>query len=476
MDPFDPGSFRDPSGWVFRFDKVLYRQVNLEYQSTYQACCSAGLFDKLWAKGLLVAHQDLGSQLCQTDHGFTVLKPELIPFVSYPYEWSFEALKAAALCTLDVLGVAFENGFVLKDASAYNVQFIGSKPVFIDTLSFERYVADRPWDAYRQFCQHFLAPLYLMAYCDPGIGQLARSYLDGFPLELTSKWLPWKTRLKMGALAHIHLHSRSKSATDGKVAAEHSHRAAPKVSQMGLLGIFDSLRSSILGLRCRYPDSHWKAYYQENNYSDQSMNQKLDLVANMASQIEPKPGIVWDLGANTGRFSRLLAGNCYSVAMDLDPACADIGFLEAGKANSSVLSLVMDMGNPSPALGWGHQERQSLVERGPADLVLSLALIHHLRISANVPMRKIAAFFAKVARNLIIEFVPKEDSQVQRLLQTRPDTFADYTEEEFMLAFSRHFECLEVQELPSSCRKLSLWRRHSCGGGAVCPDQKGDPQ
>jgi hypothetical protein len=460
MQPFEPSSFRDPSGWVFRKDAEIYRQVNACYQSTYQACQKSGIYQELWDRKLLVKHLDIGPELCLSQSGFTVLRPEKIPFISYPYEWSFELFRAAALCTLDVMDVALKHGLILKDASAYNIQFVGPNAVFIDTLSFELYQEGHPWVAYRQFCQHFLAPLYLMAYCDANIGTVLRSYLDGFPLDLTSKWLPWRTRWSLGALAHIHFHAKSKSATDTKLSLANP----PKVSKLGLIGICENLRSCVVGLKSISSRSVWKAYYDDNNYTDKSMTQKLESVEQLAKLVQPKPLLIWDCGANTGKFSRLLASESYAIAMDFDPACVDRAFLEAKREQANILPLVMDFANPSPSLGWAHQERMSLLQRGPADLALALALIHHLRISANVPMAQIARFFAQLCGHLIIEFVPKEDSQVQRLLQTRPDTFDDYDEGAFRQAFENEFQLVEEIALEGSHRKLFLWRLISSSG------------
>ena len=450
-------SFRDPSGFIFKRDGVLYRQVNKAYQKAYDKLMSGGVYDTLTLKGMLIAHEEVDMPAADPGLAYKVIRPEVVPFISYPYEWSFSQLKDAALLTLASTRAALEKGMILKDASAYNIQFVNGKPVLIDTLSFDIYKEGAPWDGYRQFCQHFLAPLALGALVDIRLLQLMRVYIDGIPLDLASGLLPGKTKLGLAGLAvHIHLHAKAQQQYSDKQAAQ---ARAVKLSKAGLLNILDGLEKTIQPLKWEPKGTEWGDYYHCTNYSDDALKTKGEIVGRLIEIAAPK--IAWDLGANNGLFSRELSRRgVQTIASDVDPAAVEQDYL-AVKANGEqhLLPLVIDLTNPSPALGWAHRERASLLERGPVDLVMALALIHHLAISNNVPLSAVAQFFTSAARWAIVEFVPKSDSQVQRLLASRKDIFPDYTAEGFEHAFSAYFSIEEKTPIPGSDRVLYLLKR-----------------
>src|SRR4030042_2240552 len=229
----DPASFRDPSGFVFRQDGSIYRQINATYKEDYDHLIDCGLRKTLVEAGVLIRHEEVAFESARPEMAYKLVKPEPVPFISHPYEWSFSALKDAALTTLHIQRKALDFGMSLKDCSAYNIQFMKGKPVFIDTLSFEKYREGKPWVAYRQFCQHFLAPLALMSHRDVRLGQLSRVHLDGVPLDLASRLLPRRTRLSFSLLFHIHMHARSQS----RYAARQIDTKGPRVSRRGLGGI-----------------------------------------------------------------------------------------------------------------------------------------------------------------------------------------------------------------------------------------------
>lgn len=450
------GSFRDPSGVVFTREGRILRQVNPVYQAAYEQLMSSGLYARLVEKGALLAHEELDLSYALTDTAYKVLAPVRVPFISYPYEWSFGQLQDAALLTLRIQKAALRFGMSLKDCSAYNVQFMDGKPVFIDTLSFEPYREGEPWTAYRQFCQHFLAPLALMAYCDVRLSQLLRIYLDGVPLDLASRLLPRRTYLRGPLLMHLHLHARAQQRY-----ADARETAAPARRQMGqtaLLGMLDSLRGGMQRLQWKPAGTEWADYYDDTNYTTEAQQQKESLVARFLEQTQPE--VVWDLGANTGRFSRLASTQGrFTVAFDIDPAAVERNYLESGKTgDTQMLPLVLDLTNPSPGLGWANRERMALAERGPADLIMALALVHHLAIANNTPLAHIAHYLHGLGPWLIIEFVPKEDSQVQRLLAHREDIFPDYTPVGFEKAFARYFQIDQKQPIQGSQRILYLMR------------------
>ncbi len=448
-----PSSFRDPSGFLFRRDGVLYRQLNEGCREDYELLFSSGLYGELAGAGLLVEHEETEPALAPLPGAFKVIRPEIVPFVSYPYEWCFGQLKDAALATLEIQKKALARGLVLKDASAYNIQFLCGRPVLIDTLSFACYQEGEPWVAYRQFCQHFLAPLALAARTDIRLLRLQREYIDGIPLDLASRLLPGSTRFKFGLLSHLHLHGRSQVRhAAGSVRPSPSRR----VSKLALRGLVDSLESAVKGLIWNPAGTEWGGYYGDTNYSEEAMASKREIVGRFLD--DSRPATVWDLGGNTGEFSRLAAERgAFTVCCDVDPAAVEKCYMvEKNNGSGNLLPLVMDLTSPSPALGWAGRERDSLAERGPCGLVMALALVHHLAISNNVSLPLIARYFAGLGRDLIVEFIPKEDSQVQRLLATREDVFPHYTREGFEQAFGERFAIRAREMVRDSLREIYL--------------------
>lgn len=456
-----PSSFRDPSGFLFRSDGVLYRQVNGAYAESYVQLRRSGLYDELVGEGLLVPHQEVDRVLAATEDAWKVLRPDDLDFVSYPFEWCFSQLRDAALLTLEIQRRALEHGMVLKDASAYNVQFRGGKPVFIDTLSFERYEEGRPWVAYRQFCEHFLGPLALMSHVDPRLGRLLAIHVDGVPLELVARLLPLRSRLRPSLLLHIHLHAAGQRHLKRR-AVDRDTRAVSRPRLKALLG---SLRSAVEGLAWsgRTP---WVDYYAESgHYSRAAARRKLELVDEYLGLVNPRTA--WDLGANTGRFSEVASRRCeLTVSFDADPGVVEHLYRRCrDEDRSDLLPLCMDLANPSPGLGWAHDERDSLLERGPADVVLALALVHHLRLAHNVPFPLLARFLHRAGRWAVVEFIPKDDPRVVEMLALRADVFADYTRDGFEAAFDPWFEPVRRDELPESGRALYLFRGREGHGG-----------
>lgn len=416
----------------------------------------SGLYRDLVSEGLLVPHEETDLAGLKPEESLVVIKPEAVPLVTYPYEWSFSQLKDAALVTLEIQGRALSFGMSLKDASAYNIQFKGGRPIMIDTLSFERYAEGRPWIAYSQFCRHFLAPLVLMSYRDVRLGQLLRVHIDGIPLDLAASLLPFRTRLKPSTLMHVHLHARS----DRRYASrEVDLDRLPEISRRSLSGLIESLRSAVHRLRWDPGGTEWADYYGETNYTDAAFEHKKEIVACFLERVGPE--LVWDVGANTGVFSRIAAETgALTVSIDVDPSCVERNYLSCSRdLVGNVQPLLVDMFNPSPAIGWGLEERMSIMQRWTADTVLALALIHHLVISNNVPLERAARFFGDCCEHLIIEFVPKSDSQVQWMLATRKDIFTDYDRAGFEKAFGARFDFLDSVDIDSSDRTVYLMSR-----------------
>ena len=454
-DQVIPSSFRDPSGFLFLHDESLYRQINECYRSHYDHFLESNLYENLVEQGLIVAHDEVSLEFARSDSAYKVIKPQLVPFISYPYEWSFSQLKDAALATLAIQKKALDFGMSLKDCSAYNIQFLDGKPVLIDTLSFEKHVEGQPWIAYRQFCQHFLAPLALMAHTNIQLSQLSRVYIDGVPLDLASSLLKFRTRFNFSLLSHVHLHARSQRRFSGKEIKRTRHH----MSRLALLGLIDNLNSAIKKLKWQPAGSEWGDYYDNHNYSDGALEHKKVILGGFLDKVHPRA--VWDLGANTGFFSRIAGDRgIQTTAFDIDSVAVEKNYLLAKENREThLLPLVLDLSNPSPGIGWQHRERMSFIERGPVDMVFALALIHHLAISNNLPLNMIADFFKNICDNLAIEFVPKQDPQVQRLLATREDIFPNYTRKDFESSFGRHFEIVDSQVVEDSERVLYLMMR-----------------
>ena len=454
-----PASFRDPAGFVWADGGAIYRHVGEGHREHYDAFMSSGLYDELVGEGMLVPHVETTEVASPRPGAYKILKPEVVDFISYPYEWSFSQLKDAALVTLDIQKRAMERGLTLRDATAYNIQFHRGRPILIDTLSFGVAPAGKPWIAYRQFCQHFLAPLALMAYVDVRFGSLSRTYIDGVPLDLTSNLLPRSTRFNAGLQTNIHIQAR--------VERRHVSAGAPpkvkqrEMSEQALKGIVWNLERTVRKLEWSMPKTAWRDYYEEaGHYSDDAAAHKKELVASFLDDAGGRS--VWDLGGNVGVFSRIAASKGRNVVcFDVDPGCVEVNYRKVKEgAETAVLPLLSDLRNPVPALGWANRERAAFAERGPADVAMALALIHHLAIGNNVPLDMVAEFFAELGNRLIIEFVPKSDPMVQSLLANREDIFPSYDQPGFERAFGKFFETERVEQLKGSDRVMYLLRRN----------------
>ncbi len=453
MKPLN-SSFRDPSGYVFRQGDDILRTVNHSYQTDYDSLMPK-LYPALTEAGLLIPHIEIPFDEVANPDQYKLIQPELIPFISYPYEWSFSQYKDAALTTLAIQRKALQQGMTLKDASAYNIQFHKGKAVFIDTLSFTKYIEGSPWVAYGQFCRHFLAPLALMSYHDPRMSAMMRDYIDGIPLDLASRLLPFKSRFRVPLLLHIHVHagSQKRHADSEKSLA----KTKQKISRAAMMGLIDSLENGIKKLRLKTNKTEWGRYYEETILSSDYLQKKQKLVSDFIKNTDAK--LVWDLGANDGTFSRLTAKKAYTIAFDIDHLAVEYNYLAIKeKGEKNMLPLLLDLTNPSPSIGWNNEERDSVFQRTHPDLVLALALVHHLAISNNIPLTKLAAFFAQLTSELVIEFVPKSDPRVRTLLATREDIFPDYTQAGFEAAFSDYFTIQRHEQVEGTERILYLMK------------------
>jgi len=450
----ESGSFRDNSGFVFYDKGEIFRAVSLNYKENYDLLNSSKLYDKLVNDNYIIPHSEIEKNDLPAGV-YKIIKPERIDFISYPYEWCFSQLKDAALTTLKIHKIALDHNMVLKDGSVYNIQFHKGKPLFIDTLSFEVYKENEPWIAYNQFCRNFLAPLALASLCDERLLQLFKDFIDGIPLETAANILREKSFLNLGLITHLHLHSyfqNKYSSSNKKV--EVNKKWVNKNSQLRLI---ENLERTIEGLKLKRKKTNWSSYYSEH-HSEKYYNDKRKIVEQYLN--EARSLRVWDLGANEGEFSKLAAKLSNVTAFDSDHRCIENFYANIKSSNEkNILPLVMDFTNPSPSIGWANSERKSLTEWANADLVLALALIHHLAISNNVPLNFLAEYFNKLSHWLIIEFVPKNDPLVLKLLLNRKDIFDKYDIDNFEREFEKHFIKITSQKISGSERVLYLYKR-----------------
>jgi hypothetical protein len=453
----DPGSFRDPSGFIFRYNNEVLRAIAPSFFTHYNHLHDSGLYASLVSGNKLITHSDDANCLGPGFAGYKVIKPETIPFISYPYEWCFSGLKDAALLTLDIQLESLKHGMVLKDASAFNVQFLKGKPIFIDTLSFEKYREGMPWVAYRQFCQHFLAPLALIAYKGEAVSKLSLIYADGLPLELTSSLLPKRSYFTGGIASHIHIHSKIKPTQSRKS----KNQLKAVLSKTQLLHIVEHLMDTVKGLNLKPGKSPWSSYVTENTYTEKTGSQKAALISDWLRDVNP--GTTWDIGCNTGSYSLLASAHSKSViAMDSDHRSIEQLYTSIRNSNhETILPLVIDWANPSHGTGWDNLERKTLMQRGKPDLILALALVHHLRITAGVPFDMMAKSFSEKGAWLIIEYIPRDDIQVMEMLMHRQDVFGDFSIDSFTSIFEKYFVIKQKTALSGSGRILFLMQKRA---------------
>lgn len=448
-------SYRDPSGFMFRVNGIYYRQVNKLFKEDFDYFISSGCYDELVRTGLLIPHETINENLTGSADWYQTLKPEQLQFVSYPYEWSFDMLKDAALLTLKILKKSLEKEMILKDATPFNIQLHRGKMIFIDTLSFEKYHEEEPWAAYRQFCESFLGPLLVMHYKKIPIQQLMLAWPDGIPLSILQSLLPAKSKFSFHTYLHVHLNARfsnsPKSATKKKVL----------FNRKRLINLVDSLEILVNKLKLSSQTSIWSSYYEEAAGRNNYLAEKKRIITEWLDKMDSVKTAA-DLGANNGEFSQMLAERRIStVAADFDPACINSLYNNIkNKEIQNIIPLAVDLSNPSPSIGFNNEERPSFINRSAFDLTIALALIHHLAITKNIPIQKLAELFKRITNKyLIIEFVPKEDEKVQLLLNNRKDIFFNYNANNFELSFETNFRIVAKELIGESGRILYLMEK-----------------
>lgn len=455
-------SFRDPSGFVFEKDGTLYRQVNKIFQDDFDDFTKSGCYDHLIEKQWLIPHEEIDQNFTGSPEWYKTLKPQRIPFISYPYEWCFDMLKDAALLTLQLAKACTRFGIMLKDATPFNIQWLDGKPVFIDTLSFERYDSSKPWIAYRQFCESFLSPLLLMHYSHQPLQSLLLAFPEGIPLSMTRSLLPWRSKFSFYAYLHIHMHQRLAAGTKASKHQNNQLQEKQGFSEKKLHRLIDSLQSLIQSLQWKGVATAWDQYYEEANQRNDYVLEKKKIIMEWLSDLTEIRTAV-DLGANEGSFSFLPASrNVQTIATDSDHPSINRLYQKIKKENEkNILPLLIDLSNPSSAIGLNNKERISFTERTKCDVGMALALIHHLAIGKNIPLEKIAELFEKLATHFIIEFIPKNDEKIRFMLQQKRDIYHNYSEENFVRSFATYFSVQKKHEIGDSGRILYMMKRHA---------------
>ncbi|MBX9781772.1 MAG: class I SAM-dependent methyltransferase [Chitinophagaceae bacterium] len=442
-----PASFRDPSGYVYEKDGIIYRFVSNVYKANYELLQSSGLFKQLSEKKLLLPFTELKENHTGSTDWLITLQPQPIPFLNYAWEWCFDALKDAALTTLSICKLALQKEMILKDATHFNIQLVNGRPLLIDTLSLEQYNEGSSWVAYRQFCECFLNPLLLHVYCGLECQKMLLAYPQGIPVTLTSSLLPLKSKLNTAVMLHVHLHAKL---SGGK--KKENTTKQKKISKQSVLHILNSLESFISKLQLPETKSAWSNYYDETILSADYLLSKKQIVEEWLNELSCSSVI--DIGANEGEFSLLFQKDAMVVSTDVDSNCINKLYSKVRREKlHHLLPLVTDLTQPSPAMGWLNKEQLPFFERKKFDLCLALALVHHLAIGKNIPFSKLASFFAEQCETLLIEFVPKSDPKVVEMLAEREDIFEDYFIDLFELEFTKYF-IIQKKQLISNTKRI----------------------
>jgi len=473
--PHHPASYRDPAGYVFQAGGVYYRQVSQRGAADYDWLMSSGLYRVLTEKGLLLSHAEIqeglnGSAGSGPEEGYKTLRPVQLNFISYPYEWSFDQLRDAALLTLKILSLAIDHGMTLKDATPFNIQFHEGRPVFIDTLSFEKHIVQEPWVAYRQFCECCLYPLYLEHYTGISSQKWLTAWPDGIPAAATASLLPWRSRLNMGVWMHVRLQNMVKPAADkGKgyqAEGVEGTRKPPSFNLQKLRHLIQHLEQIVAGLRPRETvKAGWSNYYGKTILGQGYLDEKEKVFRELIQGLSFNSAL--DLGANEGYFSLIAAEQnsrekkAMVLSVDADPYCINALYrVIREKELPNIQPLCIDLAQPSAAIGFRNAERAAFNDRARADLVLALALIHHLALGYNIPLNDIAPYLAELTTGwLLAEFVPLKDEKAQELVRNKRQYHRPYDQAAFENAFLEYFSVEKKERIPGTERILYLMKK-----------------
>lgn len=456
---FDPGSFKDPEGRVFAHRGGIYRTLSQAAATRMRRLQDDGTLADLEARGWLIASRvaDAATEgLSTASVGDSVMRHDRIETQTYPFEWSFDMLRDAALVTLDLIAHGLGRSLILKDSTAYNLAFHDGRMVFFDTLSIEPYEDGAPWDGYAQFCREFLFPLLLTSYRGVEFHPLVRGTLSGLPVRQFARLMGIRDTVRPGVLKHVVLQAKLERSFKDTDAEMRSSFQTMKFSGAMIAANVAGLRKLISGLSYSAGDSIWGDYAASHSYNASDEAVKREFVSAAVDRLAP--GQLIDLGGNIGDYSLLVADRVARVlCVDIDPACVNTLYRRVREGGvTNVVPIVGDLLNPSPALGWNLTERRDLFTRVRSDAFLALALVHHLCIGGNIPLVQVVEALHRIAPSGVVEWVDKEDAMVRRMLRNRPDVFSDYTWETFRAELSRWFTVAETAETHGGARRLCL--------------------
>lgn len=456
---YDSGSFRDREGRVFRVGDQVFRGLSDTAKTEWEDLSQTDFYRELVGDGKLVSTELLDPSRLNEAMPFAkdwaaVVSHETIPFISYPYEWTFSMLKDAALLHLDILTAALEEDMICKDSSSYNVQWRGVAPVFIDIASFQKLEQGESWTGYLQFCELFLYPLILQAHRKIPFQPWLRGSIDGIKVNDIDSMFGWTHFTRPGVLAHVKLQAMFQRRFGNTKRNVKEDVKKSGFSKKLIKDNLNSLTRIVNKLEPRKSDSVWVNYQNENTYTDEETREKKEFVESIAAI--RRWGLVWDIGSNTGTYSRIAASHAhYVIAMDADCDTVDRLYrVLSTEKYTNITPLVMDIKDPSPNRGWRGRERKSISDRGNPELVLCLAVLHHIVIGANIPMSEFISWLAELGASVVIEFINKEDSMVQQLLRNKDDNYDDYEQKYFEKCLGDHFQVVKRKELQNGTRTL----------------------
>jgi len=458
-------SFRDPAGYVFECDNKIFRTVNACFSESFDRVQASGILDQFATRQSVLPatliHSDQKTLQATGPETTYLLEIPKLPFISYPYEWTFSALQAAALLHLDIHLMALDQGMTLSDASAYNIQFQGAKPIFIDHLSFRPYENGEMWAGHRQFCEQFLNPLLLQAYLGVAYNAWYRGTQEGIGVEELARLVKWRHLFRGNMFMHVVLQSLFQNAShNNALEVKKTTLAAAPFSLASFQGMLKKLQKWIRQLELEFKGKTvWQDYTKAHSYSSEETALKKEFVREFSR--ETRPRLLWDLGCNSGEFSAtaLKEGAEYVVGFDADHGALEAAFARAEKEHLPFQAIYLDALNPTPNQGWMERERGGLQSRAKADGVLALAFVHHLAIARNVPLEQVIDWIMGLAPTGVIEFVPKEDPMVQTLLRLREDIFPNYSKKHFREYLSRHARIVNARVVSKSGRLLIEYTR-----------------
>ncbi|MDA7694690.1 class I SAM-dependent methyltransferase [Flavobacteriaceae bacterium] len=453
----DPGSFRDPSGHIIHKERKVFRIINYLYKDHYDHLMNSGLYDKLIEEGLLITHEEVENSNIK-DKQYKTLEVKKIPFISYPYEWSFSQLKDALLLTLKIQKICIDYNMTLKDATPFNIQFLDNKPIFIDTLSFEVIKNENyTWKPYKQFCEMFFGTICLMRYVDPGLNKLLINNINGIPFSLINKLLPFKKKLNLSIFTHLVI----PNIINGNLSSSKKSYNTSKISKSKHLNILNQIEDFILNMKSPDFKSEWGNYNEETiSEKEEYFNDKQNTIK---SFLENKNyNLTWDIGSNDGYFSRVIANDISKnvISFDIDWRCVDRNYLKSKEQGiKNVFPLILDLSNPTPSIGWLNQERSSVFKRfGNPDLITCFAVIHHI-INTGIPLEIFIQFLSKSNKDILIEYVPLSDPKCQIIFESRGEDFIYPTQKEFEKIINTNFNIISQKKLDETNRILFLIRK-----------------